>query len=137
MNTLYLTGEEEKAFGAFSASLKEGWTVQAVTLVPERPEELTVRRGMASFDQPELREACERLSKAKEGDFSANVLGQVRPEVFTREQLAEIFFVLGVEALSRFIAFLFTQVKADQDVEAIASLAEIRNMLSEVNASQS
>ena len=48
MNTLFLTAEEQKVFEALPAKLREGWKVEGVALVSERPEELTVRQGMAS-----------------------------------------------------------------------------------------
>ena len=137
MNTLFLTAEEQKVFEALPAKLREGWKVEGVALVSERPEELTVRQGMASFDQPELRAVCTRLAEAKEGASYEQAMHSLDADAFTREQLAEIFFVLGVDALSHFIAYVLAQMKTDEDMELVSALAQIRSMLSEVNASQS
>ncbi|MDO8468295.1 MAG: hypothetical protein Q7S29_00870 [Candidatus Peribacter sp.] len=137
MNILFLTAEEQKVFEALPANLKEGWQVEGASLVSERPEELTVRQGMASFDQPELRAACERLAEAKEGAAYEKAMHSLDADAFTREQLAEIFFVLGVDALTHFIAYVLSQLKTDEDMELVSALTHIRSMLSEVNASQS
>lgn len=136
MNTLYLTGEEQKVFEALPAKLKEGWEAEGIVLVSERPEELTVRQRMASFDQPELRAACEQLAKAQEGAAYEHAMHALNADAFSREQLAEIFFALGLDALTHFIAYVLSQLKTDEDMELVSALTHIRSMLSEVSASQ-
>jgi len=134
VNTLFLTAEEQKTFGALPAKLRDGWTVTPAVIVPEDPEELIVRRGMASFANAELRSACERLAETKDSKWE-QVLSSLREQAFTREELSEMFFALGVEALNRFIAVVLPSAKTDEDVEFLSALTQVRSMLSEVNGS--
>lgn len=135
MNTLFLTAEERKAFDLLPAKMREGWSAQDIVLVPERPQELVVRRGMASFENPALRKACERLASARDGSGFEKTARSLQAEAFTREELAEMFFAIGVEAMTRFIAVLLAAVQNDEDMEFLSALTQVRSMLSEINGS--
>jgi hypothetical protein len=132
--TLYLTAAEQKMFDALPADRRDGWKLQNVTLVMEDDKAIAVRAHMAHFDNPGMEKAAKALETAEtQQDFDA-ISKMVRFDTFTPEQIAELFFVLGVKTMTGFIGYLLLSAKNDEDIEGVAYISELRRLLSETNS---
>jgi len=132
--TLYLTGDEQKLFEALPAETKEGWTVSEVKLAMEDDRTIAVRAHMAEFDDPSLRSAAEALATAKTTKDFERVAGMVDFREYTPEQIAELFFALGVRTMTGFVGYLLLTAKDDEAIEAVAVISHIRDLLSQTNS---
>jgi hypothetical protein len=132
--TLYLTTEEQNMFRALSNDLQDGWIVQDTSLVLEDDRTIAVRAHMAQFDNPEMQKAADALSSATKAEEFSHIASMVRFDAFEPEQLAELFFVLGVKTMTGFIGYLLLSASKDEDIEAVAYISSIRTLLSETNS---
>ncbi len=132
MNTLYFLQISEKAaFDRLPDALKEGWKIatSAGGKTGDTPERCLLRASLIRLHDPVLRNF---LDKAKTCNtekelavlFSRIDLGSVHPD-----DLLELVFALGPDALSGIILQLLTSAKTDQDVLGIAALSFLREEL--------
>jgi|GEM_PF-3340907 len=130
---LLLTGDEQKMFSALSAKIRDGWTVQNVTVTQEEDEDLAVRLRMADFDTIPLRSFAQQLQTAKTSQDYMKAAAVFDFRTLDPEQMAELFFVLGVKTLTGFIGYLLLSAQTDEDIQGVSSLSQIRQMLSDTN----
>lgn len=136
MNTLYLTADEEELFDALPDTLKEGWKTEKQEIeYVENPEELYLRYKIARFTDPMLEAFVLAVREAKNvGDFE-KAASSVDVSAYSQEQLAELFFVLGVGVMSAMVVYVLKNAANDEDLEGIATMTDIRRMLMESNIS--
>ncbi|MSR68119.1 hypothetical protein EXS65_04860 [Candidatus Peribacteria bacterium] len=138
MDALLLTDDEQKFFGSLPAALKEEWEVQTqIPMSEETPSQLVLRYKMAHFDDPRLQKIMKGLRGDMSRDSVANALRSVNIGTLSMEQLAELFFILGIGVMSRMITVLLQCATTDDDLEGVAGLTRIRSALHEANVSQS
>ncbi|MDD5623580.1 MAG: hypothetical protein PHI23_02635 [Candidatus Peribacteraceae bacterium] len=130
MQTLFLTTEEQKAFSAVSASLREGWAVSAETQTSYETQEVLEMRAQISplRRHPKVKELVEKVQAGTPPDKLS------LPEL-SEEDIGEFFFMIGAKGISLLIASLLKEVKTDDDVRLLANLGEMRHKLLETNAS--
>jgi hypothetical protein len=134
MTVLYLTATEKAMYEKLPKSLRDGWSVvnESITTY-ETAEELHFRYQIAHFEHP----SCAAVAKAAKDVQSVKDIERIAATcdvaALSREQLAELFFVLGTKVLSFMILYLLERVKDDQDVEGLAAFTAIRRMLVETN----
>jgi hypothetical protein len=138
MNTLLLTAGEQKIFQSLPGSLQEGWTVtEQGTLSQETVAQLALRLKMARFNDPTLQNVVETLKAGMNSASLEQAASSVDLTKLSSEQLAELFFVLGIGVLNAMIAALLKRATTDEDVEGLSGLTQIRSLLSEANSSHS
>lgn len=133
-NTLYLTTDEAGIASSLPAPLREGWTVQSCTITPERPEELSMRMQMASFQSPAIQAALEAAKKATDAASMEKVAAMIDVQSMSQQEQAELFFILGTRWMGHIISYALQHATKDEDLEGIAALSSIRMALSESNA---
>ncbi|MDD5041320.1 MAG: hypothetical protein PHX87_03550 [Candidatus Peribacteraceae bacterium] len=130
MNTLYLTGEEKKAFGALPAELQEGWEV-VVEAVPSHDDiqHRSMRLHLVHLHDKKLMSIVERARTLTDvGTLVSLVSGSDLSDVNDAD-LAELCFAIGPIPLTRIIREFLSQAKDDSDIEGIQSLATVRHSL--------
>lgn len=131
MNTLFLTAEEQKTFGALPAKLREGWTVHAEQEGNLRDDAAhrAMRLQLVHLHDPKLKEFIQRGSALTDAHALAEFVASADLHGVEDGDLAELCFALGPVPLSGIIAILLAQAKHDDDVEGIQALALIRHSL--------
>jgi hypothetical protein len=133
---VHLRPEEREVFEGLSDELKDGWQVEEETLnANERPEELEMRYRMASLSDEACKKFCESAKEAKSTEEILKAAEQFDMSALPQHEAAELFFTLGTKVLSAMILYLLQNTNADEDMEGVAGLTEIRHMLFESNAS--
>jgi hypothetical protein len=139
METLNLTMDEQRVFASLPDELREGWKVMGQeSMEEERPEQLELRYKMAHFDDPRLAKVFTTFNK--QGRTSAALETAMKSVDMTKlspEQLAELFFVLGIGVMNAMVTILLRSAKTDDDIEGIAGLTHIRSALYDANTSHS
>ena len=137
-NILFLTSAELNVFHKLPETLREGWvTSEQGSLEEETAEQLELRIKMAVFDDPALQSLTQKLKKALTTQSLEKAVSSIDLSALAPEQLAELFFVLGIRVLNSMITVLLNRSSTDEDMEGLAGLTRIRSMLSEANSSNS
>lgn len=135
MNELTLTVAEKEIYDRLPAALRDGWKVKAIDTPPvEKPEELYMRYRIAHFTDSRCTAIADKVKKAKTAAEIALIAADFDIASLPQEQLAELFFVLGVRVLSGMIEYVLANTDHDEDLEGVASLSAIRIMLVEANS---
>lgn len=131
--TLHLRPEEKKLFDALPAELKEGWKISAEKLqAEERPEELKMRRLMFRVEDPQAKQILGKMETAKFQGNLQELYAASRP--LPKATMFEVFFTLGVKALSAMLRGLLETAKTDEDLQGVMELSAVRHALMESNA---
>ncbi len=129
-NVLTLTPDEKKIFDALSDALKDGWKTEVETLKSyERPDELLMRYEMASFSNPACKALADAAMTAKSADDIEKIASGFDITKLSESEMAELFFTLGTKWMSGVIRYLLSKAESDSDIEGIAHLSTVRNML--------
>ena len=132
---LLLTESERTIFDGLSEKLKEGWTVKTVKIhVFETSDELYMRYKIAHFTDPVCVALAKNAQNAKSAQEFEKIASSIDLSRVSQEQLAELFFVLGVRVMSAMISYLLAHATTDEDLEGIAVLTNVRQMLQESNS---
>ena len=134
--TLYLTADERALFDQLPQTLREGWNVSLeMVTTGEDLAELRMRLHLAHFTDP----ACARFREAALQSRSVEELTALIKTIdvssFLPEQLAELFFVLGIENTSQMLRYTLERSVTDEDLEGVAVFSLIRRFLQEANQS--
>ncbi len=130
MNELFLTAVEQKLFDALSSDLREGWNVELESDSPtETSEHIRMRLYLLQLNDPKLVSFRERIKACETSDALAAQIAKMDLSGVSDEDLAELFFALGPNALSFLIADGLTNAKTDTDLDAIEALMLIRHSL--------
>lgn len=133
--SLRFTEGELAAFHSLPDTLCAGWTVEpAGTLHAEEERDLQLRFRLANFHDPAWRSFAESVHHAASPEELAALADRFDIASASPEQLAELCFVLGVDALTAMIGTLLRSATTDDDLEGLAGLCTIRQMLSDSNA---
>jgi len=129
-NALYLTAEERPIFDALSAELKEGWEVEEEQIIfVDGWEKRVARLSFVRLHDPALLKLKE---KAQSGVSEQEIFTEIEStnlENATDDDLAELFFALGPNALTPFIAPLLHGIKQDSDLETLMEFTALRHSL--------
>ena len=130
MPTLYLTKDEQKAFEKLSAKLKEGWTVEGEAQTAyETPEELYIRANMADFSKfPQVQALVDAFQKGTPPE-------KLSMENMPEDVFPELCFTVGARGMTAFVRALLGDIKTDEDIQQLQSLAFLRHELLETNSS--
>lgn len=132
MQTLHLTTTEQEWFAKLPESLRDGWSVEAVSsLYEESSEELSFRLRMAKTDRYPLKRIIDSLHGAKNITEAAQ---QIDLSTLNPEELGELCFLLGVNVLNAMVIRILANATSEEDLEGLAGITHIRNALSDVNA---
>ncbi|UPA22149.1 hypothetical protein K8942_03745 [Candidatus Peribacteria bacterium] len=128
--TIYLTHSEQERYNLLPESLREGWTVVEETGTSyETLSELQIRYSLADFTfHPEMRNLAERIVNGEKPELIS--FDMLSPDV-----QSELFFVLGAHGTDAMIQSVLSDISADDDVELLAVLSEIRHKHLELNSS--
>lgn len=134
MTTLYLTADEQKLFGALSAELREGWTIEGIDRIcDERPEDLIMRYKTFSSDNGELKRLAEDAKNAKSTKELEKIASSLNVERLSYNEIVSLYFLLGTRVQSSMIRTLLKQAKEDEEIEAVMTISVIRKAQSTAN----
>ena len=132
MATLYLTPTEQKLFEKLSPELREGWEVEAEKLVFEdTPQKRRIRLSIMRVNDPWMKALTDRVASVNSEQELASLIEGIDLKGISSDDLTEIFFGLGPDALSWPIGAQLVEAASDQDVEAASALSTIRHYLLE------
>lgn len=132
--SLFLTRQEQAIFARLSDKLREGWAVTPETIDNfETAEELHMRFRIAHFNDTACLKLAEAARKATTADEFEALTAMFDIRTLPKEELAELFFVLGLRVTSAMIAYLLYCAKTDTDLGGVAALTAIRHALKESN----
>ncbi len=135
---LFLTASELNVFQKISETLREGWSISEQGILQEETSnQLELRIKMARFDDPALQSIGQDLIKRLTHQSLEKAALSIDLSKLVPEQIAELFFVIGVGVLNSMIAVLLHRSTIHDDIEGLAGLTQIRRMLSESNSSHS
>lgn len=129
-NTIYLMADEQGAYSALSADLKEGWTMLTEEFSKfETAKQLQMRHFLADFTaNPELGTFYETLQEDP-AQFTEENLKALSPDM-----QEEVYFLLGARGVDVFVKELLKNLVTDEDLRGLAMLTTIRHKLLEINA---
>jgi len=127
---LWLTAEERTFFMTLPAELRDGWELQAETQTfTDTSERRAARLGLVRLHDPALLALRDKAKEASSPEALAALLAEMDLHDVTEDDLAELFFALGPDALTGLIAPLLRAAKTDGDLDDVASLLLIRHSL--------
>lgn len=128
--TLYLTAQEQKVFAALSKDLQEGWKLEEETGTSyESVRQIAMRYHMADFSAyPKLQRVIDMIMSGK--NLSGFSFDDLPPESFK-----ELSFTMGARGINSLMQTLITDIKNDDDMQALASLSAMRHELLAINSS--
>ncbi|MEK7218892.1 MAG: hypothetical protein AAB728_05515 [Patescibacteria group bacterium] len=134
---LWLTAAERTIFDALPAPLQDGWELKEETLAfTDTAERRTARLSLVRLHDQKLLALRDKVQKATSPEDVASLLAEIDLRDVTEGDLAELFFALGPDALTRLITPLLREAKTDGDLDDLASLLTIRHSLLESFSSQ-
>lgn len=132
MTNIHLTASEQKFYDKLSSDLKGGWTVeQEVLQSNDSPAKRKMRLHLMKVHDPVIKVFLESAAGAKSSEELAELLISTSLKDVHDNDLEELFFALGPDALSDFIASELQKVKTDDDLESVVALTVIRHSLLE------
>ena len=132
MTTLYLYTEEIEKFSAYPKDLQEGWTVEEEKMTAtDSAEERSMRMQLMHFRDPKLKEFLDSAEHNPAAKDVATILHSTDLQGVDDADLAELFFALGPKVITLLIGFMLKDIKTDDDIEGIVSIALIRHKLLE------
>jgi hypothetical protein len=126
--TLYLTATEKKVFDALGSELRDGWKVVPEKLsCYESLRQISMRFGMADFAAyPELKAIAAAMKEEKPVKFSLKDIPDAA--------MQELCFTIGARGMNALMQTLVSELKSDEDIEALAALSAFRHKLLEINS---
>lgn len=130
METLFLTGTERDAFEMLSSGLRDGWAVQAEDLVYEdTAEKRMIRMMLVRLHDPKLLALRSSVQSGGSLDQTVSAIQSVDLKDISEDDIAELFFALGPDILSRLILLTLMEAREDVDLERVAALTLIRHSM--------
>lgn len=132
MTHIYLMAGERSAFDALPPDVRSGWQVEEERGTPsDSPEKRSMRMQLLHLRDPKLQGFLQAANAVGSLDAMVALLNDTSLEGVADNDLEELFFALGPEALSVFIAAELTRVQSDHDLEGVVALTVIRHSLLE------
>lgn len=130
MNKLHLTPAEQSLFEALPEALREGWEVASETLTyTDNPQKQVVRLSLLRLHDPTLKAFREKVMQCEGMEQIVSLIQNTDLSDVQEEDIAQLFFALGPEVLSRMITAMLSQASADKHIETIAGFASIRHSI--------
>lgn len=127
---LWLTADEQTVFAAFSPELRDGWEVQEETQTfADTSDRRAARLGLVRLHDPALLALRDKAKEASSPEALAALLAEMDVHDVSEDDLAELFFALGPDALTGLVVPLLREAKTDGDLDDVASLLLIRHSL--------
>lgn len=129
---LWFTADEATVFTALPEAVRNGWEVREETLsFADSEEKRAARLSLLRLHDPKLLKFQADAEKIDSPDAMAALFAATDLQGVSEDDLAELFFALGPDLLTRVIRDLLAAVKTDADLDAVASLLLIRHSLLE------
>jgi len=135
---LWLTADERQIFTSLPPSVQDGWEVREETQTfTDTAERRNARLNLMRLHDPKLLAFQEKVKKESVPEAIGKLLEETDMRDVAEDDLAELFFALGPDVLTRIITPLLGAAKNDGDVDDVASLLLIRHSLLASFSSQS
>lgn len=132
MTTLYLYTEEIEKFSTYSKELQEGWIVEEEKMTAtDSAEERSMRMQLMHLRDPKIKQFLESAEQNPAAKDVATLVHNTDLKDIDDADLAELFFALGPKVITLILAFMLKNIKTDDDIEGIVSIALIRHKLLE------
>jgi hypothetical protein len=129
---IYLLQEERALFNKLSDSLQEGWNVVTENLhFEDTPQKQRMRLSIMRPKSGQLMELAKELHACKSEEEFQGLVERIDMKKFPAEDLTELFFGLGPDAISWSVSRLLAGAKTDEDIDAASALSAIRHFLLE------
>lgn len=127
---LHLTAAEIKLFQALPKELTKDWEATEETVVfTDTPEKMQIRmRNLTVHDPKLVALKAKAQSITTEKEFAA-LTGDIDFATIDQEDLIELYFAIGPDALTVFIGDALKHTKTSDDMIGLASLTIIRHGL--------
>jgi len=130
MTHIYLMAGERSAFDALPQEVRSGWQVEEEKgTSSDSPEKRKMRMQLLHLRDPKLQAFLLAANEAGSLDAMVDLLNDTSLEEVADNDLEELFFALGSEALGVFIAAELGRVQNDHELEGVVALTVIRHSL--------
>ena len=127
---LHLRPDEKEKFDALSDELKDGWKVEEEKLMhDDTPKKRSMRILLLRIRDQKLQSFVEEAKKENDASKLASLVHDTDLSDVNDADIAELFFALGPEALSKIIMAMIGDIGSDEDIEGVAAITIIRNSL--------
>jgi hypothetical protein len=127
---LYLTAKEQAVFAKLPQDVQGDWKVEIETLTFEDNDaRRKARLSIMELKDSKLLAVQEKAKEAKTSEDLEKLIQATDLSGTSDEDLFELFFALGPDAVTTMIAGLMSEVKSTQDLESIGALAALRHAL--------
>jgi hypothetical protein len=129
MNTLHLTAQEHALFSALPSSLREGWEVITETVrFADSPEKRNMRLAYMRLRDPKLHSFCQK-AKMMDATQVASLMATVDLKGVPDEDLLELFFALGPDALTEAIGGMLKGLETPDQLHDLSALSFLRHSI--------
>ncbi|MDD4287343.1 MAG: hypothetical protein PHN33_03260 [Candidatus Peribacteraceae bacterium] len=130
MNVLFLTAEEQKAFEALSAKLRDGWEVELEHGdIRDDAAHRAMRLQLLHLHDPTLLAFVKCGSTLNDVDAIVALMSTTTLKNVSDADLAELCFALGPVSLTKILGMLLPKVQTDDELEAVQAIAFVRHSL--------
>ncbi len=131
-NVLYLKDDERKAFDKLSADLKEGWRVEAETIVfKDDDKNRQVRLEIMQISDPTLLAFRKKAQNAKDAKEFLTLVDELDLATVDEQDIGQLFFGLGPDAVTALMAAMLPDVQTDDDMQHFAAFSQLRHIILE------
>ncbi len=129
MQTLYLTGEEQKSFDRLPAESRADFTVEIETLTfQDTPQRIAIRFDLFKPTDPDIIRFRDAAKKAKTDEEFSALAETLDLKKIGDAELTQLLFAVGPNFIGIVIADLLASVG---DLELVAALSSLRHAMLE------
>ena len=130
MATLFLTKDERAVYDKLPESIRTGHDVNNETIAfTDSEEKMAIRLRNLKLTDPKILALKDKASSIKTQEDFTKLVGSIDFSTVAQDDLIELYFAMGPDALTGFIAEGLKNVKSAEDFMSLVALTIIRHGL--------